>query len=238
MKRCNIACSVVVLVSVAVGNAWGGYQYSVTTITCTSPNYVENVTGINNSGQVVGTITNSQGNNTYAFLYSNGTFTNLGNFSSHFNVSDAFGINAGGQVVGSSETSNGNYDAFLYSNGKMTDLGCLSGVGLARATGINNSGVVVGWAQLSNGDHAFLYSGGQMTDLGLGRANAINASGQVVGDNLYQACLYSGGTTTILRSFPATLTVQLIVSTLVEVSWAGVKLRGVQETPFSTITEP
>jgi probable HAF family extracellular repeat protein len=70
----------------------------------------------------------------------------------------------------------------------MTDLGTLGG---CYAYGINASGQVVG--QSSNG-HGFLYSGGVMTDLNsllpagsgwqLVNANAINDSGQIVGDGV------------------------------------------------------
>ena len=102
--------------------------------------------------------------------------------------SEAYGINASGQVVGWSYTGVAtDYHAFLYANGVMTDLGTLGWPG-SEAYGINASGQVVGYSHTA-GDHAhaFLYANGVMTDLGtLGGTNSfalgINASGQVVGE--------------------------------------------------------
>jgi len=110
--------------------------------------------GINNLGQVVGTSNGS------AFIYSNGTLTNL-------NVSggEAIAINNVGQIVGSSTTG-----AFLYSNGTVTDLGALGG---NSAFSINDLGQVVGRLITSSSDsQGFLYS----ADLGLVNLNALYAS--------------------------------------------------------------
>ena len=127
--------------------------------------------------------------------------TSLGGFPGGF-FSGANGINASGQVVGSSETGS-TIHAFLYSNGAMTDLGTLPGDTTSRAYGINASGQVVGYSENSDGtDHAFLYSNGTMTELELallggvwGQALGINDSGQVVGEygSSGHAFLYSNG---------------------------------------------
>lgn len=105
-------------------------------------------------------------------------------------TSNAYGINAGGQVVGYASTfgSSGNNHAFLWtSGGGMQDLGTLGG-SLSYANAINAGGQVAGYASSSSGyQHAFLWSsGGGMVDLGtLGgnssSAHAINAGGQVAG---------------------------------------------------------
>ena len=108
-------------------------------------------------------------------------------------VSEAYDINASGQVVGYSyTTSTGTPHAFLYSASTgMKDLGTLGG-SFSHALGINDSGQVVGNASPPTGrTHAFLYSGGQMQDLNtlipadsgweLISAIAINTSGQIVG---------------------------------------------------------
>lgn len=120
------------------------------------------------------------------------------------------GINATGQVVGGSETVDGNIHGFLYSSGIMHDFGTFGGT-MSMATGVNASGQVSGYAYLSgnNAAHAFRYSNGTMQDLGTlagpeSYAYGINATGQVVGEanpnnnsNL-QAFVYSGSTMQIL----------------------------------------
>jgi probable HAF family extracellular repeat protein len=166
------------------------------------------VTGINNSGQVVG-YTTGQDNLTRAFLYSGGTMTTLN--APGGGPSWATGISSAGQVTGYFADQEGSsiFHAFVYGNGTMTDLGTGT-----RALGINNAGQVVGDLP-GAGYRAFLYSGGKITDLGtLGgpesRATGINASGQVVGtsdnspsDNgVTRAFLYSGGKMTDLGALP------------------------------------
>ena len=157
--------------------------------------------GINNSGQVVGYAATQTAYS--AFLYSNGSMTDLGILPSESGIHPgqsgcyAYGINDAGQIVGSSTTYD-SYEvttqhAFLYSNGSMTSLGTLPGWSVGSlANAINESGQVVGWSyKYSPGTgydpqpHAFLYSNGSMTDLGtlggeLSYAYALNNSGQVV----------------------------------------------------------
>jgi probable HAF family extracellular repeat protein len=152
--------------------------------------------------------------------------TDLGSLGS--GVSYATGINATGQVTGSSDLSTtikvtcfytGHYclvhpsNAFLYSNGTMTGLGTLGGndsVGNA----INRTGQVAGWSNNTVGvTDAFLWDGKNMIDLGAlaplsgkgSTATGINDSGQVVGywgttvsSNPSHAWLYANGTVTSL----------------------------------------
>lgn len=139
---------------------------------------------INDSGQVVGFIntgTTTPGTTfSDAFLYSNGTMTNLGTLLSSTDsgviTSEAIAINSSGEVVGDVFSDNEGSYAFLYSNGTMTNLGA------GHAYAINDSGQVVG----SDG----LYSNGKWTDLNslipsgsnvyLGDAVGINDNGQIV----------------------------------------------------------
>jgi probable HAF family extracellular repeat protein len=134
------------------------------------------------------------------------TVTDLGTLGG--TTSSATGINAWGQVVGTSTTSYGVSRAFVYWHGVMIDLGTLGG-DYSSATAINNVGQIVGVATTSTGDqHAFLFQGSTMTDLGtLGgntsQANAINDHGQIVGSSTLangqtRAFLYDHGAMTNL----------------------------------------
>ncbi|MGA2963972.1 MAG: hypothetical protein ABSD96_20070 [Candidatus Korobacteraceae bacterium] len=143
-------------------------------------------TAINASGQVTG-YGDSAG--TQAFLYSNGTITELGTLPGG-GLSFGYGINDSGQVVGESNGTSFLGHAFLYSGGTMTDLGTLPGGSASSGQGINASGQIAG---LSSGgsfhQHAFLYSSGTMTDLGtfpggsFSTGLGINDAGWVTGSS-------------------------------------------------------
>ena len=108
-------------------------------------------------------------------------------------LSDAFGINAAGHVVGAMSLAVGNQvqHAFRSTGSGFEDLGTLGGIASA-AVDINSDDQVVGTASLAAGQsHAFVWQGGVMTDLNtllppgggwvLTRANAINDRGEIAG---------------------------------------------------------
>ena len=163
--------------------------------------------GINDNGQVAGFSETTQQyyspsdvNKQYpvtvshAFLWQNGSFTNLGALPLVASADDpsftappssfAMAVNNAGQVVGSSQEPTFPH-AFLWQQGKMTDLdtGLYSG---SSAYGLNNAGQIVG----VNGGHAALWQNGNYTDLGTlpnqqgSVAVAINSKGQAVGSSM------------------------------------------------------
>jgi len=159
--------------------------------------------GLNNSGQVVGNCSTTNGARR-AFVYANGHLTDLGTLGGTNGY--AYGINNSGQIAGGAESSTGVEDAFFYDKGVMTDLGTFGGTS-SDARAINNQGQIAGgfWSSGDTSYHAYLYSAGTMTDLGtLGGTRSlafgINDNGQVVGQSSitgvtpYHAFLYSGGT--------------------------------------------
>jgi len=163
--------------------------------------------GINNSGQVVGSSQDANGD-THAFLYSNFNLIDLDPAVSQFNnanfggsgeINDtvASGINNNGRIVGTYF----NNDAFTYDSktGAVSFLPSLQhqdpadfnnfGVG-SFGNAINDSGVVTGSSIASNNEmHAVIYSNGTVTDLTPNLSDnttseglAINSHGDVVGD--------------------------------------------------------
>jgi probable HAF family extracellular repeat protein len=135
----------VLLGMVGMACANQGFLYSNGTITYLGlPRYQgSEALGINNSGQIVGEVTDVSGFGS-AFLYSNGTMTDLGTLPGFYS-SDAVCINDLGQIVGMAYTPSELGHAFLYSDGTWTDLGILLGDECSYASGINYSGEIVGY---------------------------------------------------------------------------------------------
>ena len=99
------------------------------------------------------------------------SLTDLGTLGGDY--SQAYAINASGQVVGHAFPASGGAHAFLYDGTTLRDLGTLGG-NHSDAMAINAGGQVVGKAETpSGGPHAFLYDGTTMHDLN----NLLDASG-------------------------------------------------------------
>jgi len=132
--------------------------------------------GVNDAGQVVGWSANAT-EDLHAFLWENGTMTDIGTFG-------AYAINNVAEVVGL-----GPAHAVLWFNGTVTDLGTLGG-GYSEADAINHGGQIFGGSWNGSGmAHAFLWENGQMNDLGIfagdtqSWAYAASDSGLAVGES-------------------------------------------------------
>ncbi|MGD9632713.1 MAG: DUF3466 family protein [Pirellulales bacterium] len=174
--------------------------------------------GINSNGQIIGIAWIAGTTYTGAHLWTpttpngiNGTIDFLGTVGGTH--SQGYAINAGGQIVGESETSDGFLRAFLWtptkSNGNagtMIDLGTFGGKYYSGARSINDAGQVTGSANISDdvASHAFLYDRA-LHDLGTLGGNSsegygINTAGNVVGysqlpgNKADHAFLWSSGT--------------------------------------------
>jgi probable HAF family extracellular repeat protein len=114
--------------------------------------------GINNQGQIVGTVGSPDGTTQYAALWQNGAITNLGTLPEDF-AALATGINNRGQVVGSTLDSGFNWShGFIWQDGVMTDLNTLfpasSNLFATMANKINERGQISGMATVLSGPHA------------------------------------------------------------------------------------
>lgn len=167
--------------------------------------------GINDRDQIVGA--SGFGQFSSATLWQGDSRTELGSLMGNYSYAKA--INNKGQVVGAS-TYDYNFDApihaVLWSGGAKSDLGTLGGTQSA-ANDISASGVVVGWSEVSGSAtrHAALWSGDRVSELGGfagfsgSEANAINASGTVVGfaslGSELHAAMWRDGTVIDLNGF-------------------------------------
>lgn len=156
------------------------------------------VGGMNDAGSVVGGYT--AGGRTRAFLFRDGSLTDLGMLGGVETSSAAKAVNSRDEVAG---MSNGR--AFVYTGGAMRDIGTLGG-STGGARGINDRGQVVGMASNEFGQpHPFIYDGTMraLPGGGFSEAVAINERVQIVGtgEGRY-GYLVEGGEITPLDTLP------------------------------------
>ena len=136
------------------------FQFTAAVLGTLPGGFASEATAINDSGQVVGY--DWTGSAYHSFIWQTGVMTDLGTLGC---CTQAFGINASGQVVGGSSGR-----AFIWQNGVMTDLGTPGG--FSTASGINDAGQVVGtffppgFVSVQGNGHAFLWQNGVTIDLG------------------------------------------------------------------------
>ena len=156
--------------------------------------------GINDSGQIVGSISTTSG--TSATLWSNGTITDLGALGGG-SYSTAIGINASGQISGvvGSQGAIWNNGTLVTTEASATQF---------QGNVINNAGQVV-FSNYAVPQRGLLWSDGTITELAPisgandSQAKAINNSGQIVGSSfttsgIETATLWSGGNVTSLAA--------------------------------------
>jgi probable HAF family extracellular repeat protein len=145
--------------------------------------------GINMNDDVAGRTEKRHGGGSQAFFLGHGSAARAKiNALVRGGLSDAYGLNDLGQVVGSSETAQGTR-AFVWAAERGTrDLGALSANANSEAFGINNAGAIVGYSTIGDQLHATLVNiNGSIQDLGAlpgdqsSQGFGINDAGQVVG---------------------------------------------------------
>ena len=191
--------------AINAGGQVAGYSDTATTITFPCPGHYRPPRTCSSHPQ-------------HAFLWGNGTMTDLGSLGGADKGSSAAAINVSGEVAGVSQTKTaGVTHAALWTGTTMVDLGALaplSSGSWSGAFGINDSGQVVGgWApsQSTRGtdSHPWLYSNGTMTSLPVPSGftscvpGAINNNSQIAGycrdaSGTDHGVLWQNGTVTVL----------------------------------------
>jgi probable HAF family extracellular repeat protein len=159
--------------------AWGAIKYTVTDLGVLAATASEVFTsseayGVSSNGQVVGQSYNAGGGQPHAFYY-DGTMHDLAPLAFE---SEAWGINASGQVALSIYGSYSGWNGYVY-DGTLHPLGTLGKSG-SDAYSINSSGEVTGDANTTDGYHAVIYDG---TIHDLGSLGGCCSSGLSINDN-------------------------------------------------------
>ena len=141
---------------------------------------------LNDSGLIVGGITDNFGQNSRAVTWNSSGVASLLPTPSGSVYSFANGINANGQIVGVSYDANWQASVLLWSNGGYTNLGLLPGDYDGVANAINEQGRVVGNSGFIS---AVSWNNGSLSNLGVlpgfetSSAADINSNDWVVGNS-------------------------------------------------------
>lgn len=142
--------------------------------------------GINNRGDIVGSLNPASDGN--AFTYIGGTFTNIHPLVTDGNVSSyGVAINDHGVVGGNIYVGGEHIRGFLYQNGTVDNIGTFGG-DYSPLAAINNNGVATGYAAFEGPAggyfHAYTYQNGTLQDLGtlLGNGPGISSAGTDIND--------------------------------------------------------
>jgi probable HAF family extracellular repeat protein len=117
------------------------------------------------------------GNTAHAWLYSNGSLTDIHSPTLFPQGTKALGINGSGVVVGQGSLDSSSFHAFVYANGQMVDIGPPGSI-QASAVAINDAGQIVGNYYVAPGNAGpFIYASGQFTYLEQPAGTSVDAAG-------------------------------------------------------------
>ena len=132
---------------------------------------VQNLNGLNQRGQVVGSLTLPGDAGWHPFVWDGKQLIDLGTYGGDQDYGNW--INDAGEVVGQGAfPGDQEFHAFFWKNGKKTDLGLLPGDFYSDATVINSRSQVVGLSGNAESASAVLWEKGQIVDL-----NTLGAPG-------------------------------------------------------------
>jgi len=260
VPRASFRIGVALVLALLASRGAAQVAYSVTDIGVLGPGPISQAAAINNLGQVVGVSDTGGSNTPHAFLYSNGTLTDLGTF-------------AGGgppATLPRSTTPAGSSASRARPHRptglaprpprRIIDLGTLASGTQSDGRAIASNGIIVGQVTLNGvGEgRAFYYSGGVMTNFGdpstsgglTSNANGVNVVGgqtvivgytdHVVGGNtIIDAFTYTigGGSMTVIGNLGGSIA--NTISKANAINSAGVvvgKVRSACSTPSSTLS--
>lgn len=141
--------------------------------------------GINNQGQVIGTLTRPGSGTERAVLWQDGRMIEMGTLGGAGSTPVA--INDRGQVSGNSAVAGSSDEhPFLWQRGRMTDLLAGTNATAGRVSDLNETGTMTGAASFgTGGSRPVLWRAGRIIDIGLpghvGGGSDINDRGDVTG---------------------------------------------------------